>query len=796
MKVRVIIMNERVSALKEQLTKNIPYISSERLILATDAAKKYAGTTIPIFRARILEYVLLNKKIIINPGEMIVGTLSEKGRSALIFPEYSSGRLWLKEQLPTFAERSCDPFLVDEDEIETIREYLDWWDGKSTEDIIDCDMPEEFKEMERIGTFMSGGKVTVSGHVHPNYKRMLSRGFLAHIEQCEKLIEDTFKSGMTVEKQEKIDYWKATIIVLKASIAYAGRYADKAEELAAEEKNKKRKEELLMIAQICRNVPAKPAKTFREAIQFQWFIHLIIQIESNAPATSVGRFDVNMYPYYEKDIAEGRITDDDVLELLQMLYIKVSTVVTLRNSYYSKALAGYPQWQVLMIGGQTHDGKDECNRLSELVLDAASDIRLSQPAIALRVFEGTSETVMRKAAIMIQQGQANPAFFGDKAAEAMVRRKGGTEEEAREWIIIGCIEPHQGGGAVDGSPDGGYMNASKCVELALNNGIDPVTGIEIGLKTGDPNGFACARDYLEATKKQLKYFWEKLTQAYRVTQSLNGTLLPAIFVSSTLDGCIENAKSIQEGGPKYNYVNTFLTGSATAADSIVAVDYAVNRDKIVTIDELRKMCKENFEGNERIRQYLINTPPKFGNDDPYVDSILSELVNDACDYMQLLPDARGGRISPGDQSQTYNVPFGELVGATPDGRMAFTPLSDNGSPSMGRDTSGPTASANSVAKMNQEHVVGGVLYNIRFDPRGIEGEEGIEIIKGIVKNFVDTGGQHVQINVVDDETLRKAQENPENYRDLVVRVAGYMAYFTELDKGVQDIILQRTAHLS
>lgn len=789
-------MNERVAKLREQLTEDIPHISAERLILATEAAEKFWAEPTPIFRAKVLDYVLKNKEIIIYPGEMLVGTLSEEIRSALIFPEYVSGKLWLKDELETVSERVCDPFRVDANKIELIKTYLDKWDGKSTEDIMERDLPEEYKEMEHVGVFMSGGRTLIAGHVHPNYKRMLSQGFLAHIEQCKELIAETYRSGMTVEKQAQIDYWRATIITLESAIAYAERYADKAEELAVVEKDAKRKEELVQIANICRNVPAKPAKTFREAVQFQWFIHLVIQIEANGPATSLGRFDVNMISYYEEDIKNGIITDEDVVELLEMLYIKVCTVVALRNNYYSKALAGYPQWQVLMIGGQTKDGKDACNRLSELVLDAASNVKLSQPAIALRVFEGTSSDVMHKAAKMIQEGQANPAFFGDKAAEAMVKLKGGTDEEAKDWVIVGCVEPHQGGGAVDGSPVGGYISAPKCFELALNNGVDPVTGIDIGLKTGDPHSFTEGQELVDATKKQLAYFWEKMTEAYRCTQAMMGTFLPAVFQSSLLDGCIEKGKSIQEGGPKYCYVNTFVTGSATAGDCIAAVDHAVFKEKIVTLDELLSMCKENFEGNERIRQYLVNKAPKFGNDNAYVDRMVGEVTNYACDHVRKINDARGGVFSPGNMSQTYNVTLGELVGATPDGRRAFTPLSDNASPSMGCDTNGPTASANSVAKMDQKHSVGGVLYNLRFDPRGVEGEAGIQIIEGVVKNFCELGGEHVQINVVDDETLIKAQENPEQYRDIVVRVAGYMAYFTELDKGVQDIIIQRTAHLA
>lgn len=319
-----------------------------------------------------------------------------------------------------------------------------------------------------------------------------------------------------------------------------------------------------------------------------------------------------------------------------------------------------------------------------------------------------------------------------------------------------------------------------------------MTGMKLGLETGDPSTFTCKEDIVEAVKKQVCYAWELLTREHCISQSVQ-TNLPAIYASSLIDGCIENGLSIQEGGPVHCYVNTFICGPATVGDSIAAIDYAVFQKKLLTMEQLIHLCDSNFEGAEDLRQMLVNKPPKFGNDVPEVDQMVSDIVEAGVTHVAKIKDARGGKFSPGNLSQTYNVTLGEHVGATPDGRKAFTALSDNASPAMGRDVSGPTAAANSVAHLNQKVCHGGVLYNLRFDPRGVAGETGKDIIGGVIREFME-GGEHIQINVVDDETLRAAQKHPEDYRDLVVRVAGYMAYFTELDKGVQDIIIARTAH--
>ena len=785
-------MNERVQKLRKQLLDFTPEISIERLRMQTEAVKTLPGCPIPIYRAKVFQHIMENKTVQIFDGELVVGTVTEKVRAADIFPEYASGKLWLYETLPMISKRKCDPFEISPEELDEAIELLHFWDGKATEELTLANIPQYLLDREKAGLFKSGNKGSVSGHIHANYERIMEGGFKRQIERCKDLIEEATASGMTIEKMSQIEYWKATIIVLEAIITYSHRLADEADRQADTCTDITRKAELRQIAKNCRVVPENPPETFWQALQFQWIIEFSLNIEANSYATGLGRFDVNLGKYLDADKAKGLISDEQAKELLELFFIKVTAIVNLSDNYYSQADAGYPMWQILMIGGIDREGNDVTNDLSYLVLEAASEVKLAQPAIALRVHDNMPKKLFRKAVEMIQDGQANPAFFSDKVAMQIVMDKGYSLEDARDWVIIGCVEPHGGRGATDASPVGGYVSAPKCVELVLHNGVDPVTGQKLGLETGDPRTFTCIEDFVEAVKKQLVYCWTLLTREHCISQSVQKNL-PAVYASSLIDGCIEKGLSIQEGGPEYCFVNTFICGPATAGDSLAAIDYAVFKEKLLTIDDLIHLCDTNFEGAENLRLMLINKAPKFGNDDPEVDKIVSDIVEAGVTHVAKISDARGGKFSPGNLSQTYNITLGEHVGATPDGRKAFTALSDNASPTMGRDTNGPTAAANSVAHLNQKVCHGGVLYNLRFDPRGVAGEAGKDIIGGVIREFME-GGEHIQINVVDDATLLAAQENPENYRDLVVRVAGYLAYFTELDKGVQDIIIARTAH--
>ncbi len=449
-------------------------------------------------------------------------------------------------------------------------------------------------------------------------------------------------------------------------------------------------------------------------------------------------------------------------------------------------------------GGQTADGKDATNDLSYLCMEAADELQIKQPVMAVRVWEGSPSKLIKFGCRMIQEGQANPGFFSDDAAIkiCMEKGRGCSVEEARDWTIVGCTQPAPGGGSSDGSPDAGYVNMGKMIELVLHNGVNPSTGEFIGIETGDPRKFKDIEEFKDALKKQILHHYNLVRIGYNLMQSVHMNKYPVIFASMVTKGCVESGKSVQHGGAKYSTAGLYVTGPANLADTIAAVEKCVFEDKDITMEDLIEACDNNFEGNERLRQMLLNKPEKYGNNKPHVDAIYKEMMDFIADNVQKWQDARGGYYSFGIDSQTMNIPHGAVTGALPDGRLAGEPFCDASSPMMGRDVNGPTATVKSVASMVDEKLHEGALYNLRFDPKGIQNEKGIQIIEGIIKTYFKDGGQHIQINVVDNETLKKAQENPENYRGLMVRVAGYMAYFTELDKSAQDTIIYRTAHLS
>jgi formate C-acetyltransferase len=787
-------MNERIWNMKARYLRTKPNITPERLLLATEAYGKYAGEAIPVFRAHVTAHVMDNMKLAINEGELIVGMPSCTYRGANLFPEYTSTK-WLVPELDVFATRKKDRIDITEEDKKIIRDCLEgFWKGRAIEDLGDEVLPERTRRAVSTDVITLGLRTGCSGETVPDYGILMDKGLEGLIADCRAQIENAPRESK--EDQQKVDFWEACIIVCEAIIRFARRFADLAEFEAAAERDPARAEELKRIAAVCRNVPEHSPRGFHEALQFVWFIHLAFHIEAPTTACSFGRFDQVLYPYLKKDYDAGVLDHDSALELLECFFVKTGEPIEVRDSWYSEAFAGYPMWCIVMVGGMDTDGNDASNDLTYMCLEASSELQMSEPVLAVRIHEGTPKKLFREGARMIQAGMANPGFFNDDVAMEIVRRKGATEEEARNWVIVGCTQPQPGGGAADGAPDAGYVNTAKMMELVLHNGVDPATGEQIGLATGDPTQFKSMDEVREACEKQIMYFYEMIREGYDIMEINHMTRLPVIFASAVMGGCIESGKSVQEGGTKYTSAGMFITGPSNLVDSLVAIDEIVFKDKAVTMKELIEALDNNFEGQERLRQLLLTKPPKFGNDDPVADGLAEEILESISSRVQEMHDARGGVYDFTMMSQTVNVPHGRVVGATPDGRRAGDPLNDNSSPMMGRDISGPTATVKSVAHWGQVNFADGALFNLRFDPRGVRGEKGLEIIEGVIKTYFEHGGQHIQINVVDDATLRAAQKKPEDYRGLVVRVAGYMAYFTELDREVQEAIIDRTAHLA
>ncbi len=784
----------RIERMRERYFNTIPSITSERLVLATEAYQKFAGDAVPVFRAKVVKYIMERMTTLIFDDELIVGTATNAYRGANLHPEFQSSS-WYLSDLDEFSTRSKDPYYISPEDKEIIRKTLPYWEGKSMEDYADQVMPAYIQELEADDVLCVGLENGVSGETTCDHEKILRVGLRGYIEECKRNIANTLPQ--TKEEAAKVDFWNACIIQCEGLITYAHRMAEEALRLANECKDEQRKQELLAIAHNCQVVPENPPQTFYQALQMVWFVHVYFHIEVCTTACGFGRFDQYMWPFYKKDVLDEKtITREQALEMLECLYLKSCEVYEVRDNWYATAFAGYPMWQILVVGGQTREGKDASNDLSLLCLQAADELQTTQPVMALRVCEDTPRELIRFGCKMVQEGQANPGFFNDETAIKMALGKGGTLEEARDWTIVGCIQAGPGGGGTDGSPDAGYVNMGKMVEFVLHNGVDPATGKTLGLQTGDPREFKTIEEFKDALKKQILHAYDQIRIGYNLMQSIHMNRYPVIFASMVTAGCVERGKSVQEGGANYSTCGLYVTGAANLADCIAAVEKCVFEDHDLTMDELIAACDSNFEGQERLRQLLLNKPEKYGNNQEHVDSIYREMMHFVADNVQKWPDARGGHYAFGIDSQTMNIPHGKVVGALPDGRLAGEPLCDASSPMMGRDVHGPTSTVRSVAAIDQPDLQEGALFNLRFDPKGVQGEKGRDIIEGVIKTFFQEGGEHIQINVVDNETLKKAQVEPEKYRGLMVRVAGYMAYFTELDKSAQDTIIRRTAHLS
>ena len=612
--------------------------------------------------------------------------------------------------------------------------------------------------------------------VLPDFRKLMKVGLSGLIREAEEMIAGFSSVHRTDELQAKINFEQAVIIALRAVIRYANRFADLAERMAEKEADKARKAELQKIACICRRVPENPPRTFHEGLQFVWFIHLLEHIEDNSHGNSVARFDQYLYPLYEKDIKEGAMTRDEAVELLDLLFIKFSEVIKLRNRQDSQSFAGYPMWQNLMIGGYDRNLSDITNDLTFAVLDAAEDVQLIQPSIALQLHKGTPDELMKKAVRMTQKALAMPAYYNSELITDLVLQKGATLEEAREYSIEGCTEVYSDGNS-NGRPSAGYLNGLKLLELALNNGVDPVSGFDTGVRSGDPVSFTCIQDVVDAFNRQLIHFTEVLTRGFNIVGAYHADRMCVAYNSSFIGDCIKNGSAAQQHGAKYNYSGVFITGTANVADSLAAISKAVFEDHFLTLPKLNEILAKDFEGYERERQYLLNKCPKFGNDIDEVDAFARGVGAIYRRELDRYKDNRGGNYEFAFLSSSNNVYLGKFSGASPCSRLAYTPLADNGSPVAGRDWSGPTANMKSMGKLEQRNATTGTLYNLKFDPNVVKGERGVDILANVIKSYFAKDGEHIQINITDEKTLREAQKNPENYGNLMVRVCRLFGIF-------------------
>lgn len=783
-------ISERLKRMKEKQKNTTPTFSAERALLATEAYEKFGGEPNVLLKAKMLDYIIENMTIYIDDDELIAGNYTDRPRCAPIFPEFASQ--WIVDEIDTFTERTIDRMIADDETKEEVKDVLKQWEGKSFDEVTANVCSEEALDAMDSGILTIGGMDTSTGHILPDYFRLFNGGLKKVIEKCENLIKGIIVNSK--EAQEKVDYWNATIISCNAAIKYSQRFSELAAKMASEESDPERKKELEIMSRNCKNVPENGPNNFWEAIQFVWTIHIVIWIESNGHSNSFASFDRLIDPLYTADIKSGEITERRALDILETFFLKLTDILKLRPAFFSESWAGYPIWQNMTIGGVGPGGKDGCCEATMLLLNANEEVQTSQPTMSLRYHRNMSQKVFEKALTMIQNGLATPSFFNDDLCIPLILAKsdGITIDEARTWGTQGCIQP-VAAGKTDGRAQVGTVNLLKCVELAMYDGFDPQTKKQTGPHTGKFEDFKSYDDFFEAYTKQVDYSFDLMITAYNAVASIHATRQNLPFASLCVEDCVSKGKSLQEGGARYSYSGALADGLANAIDTLAAIRQFIFDEKSVSVADLLVACENDFE-DEVFRQRMLNKAPKYGNDIDEVDSIGHAIVKHINESLRKYRDSRGGRFCFDIESQSFNIVQGRSVGATPDGRKAHAPLGDNVSPVMGRDINGPTATVLSVAKIDQFQTTDGTLFNLRFDPRSIAGEQGREVLGGVVKTYFNNFGEHIQINVVSNETLKKAQENPEDYKNLLIRVAGYLAYFTELDKRVQDNLIDRTVH--
>lgn len=824
----------RIQNLVDQLFEKLPEIESDRAVLLTESYKESEGQPIIVRRAKAFSHILKNIPVTIRKNELIVGSATKSPRSCQVFPEFSYD--WLEKEFDTVETRSADPFYISEDNKRILRDVYKYWKGKTTSELATSYMADEtIKAMEHNiftpGNYYYNGV----GHVTVKYEKVLEVGYEGIIEEVKKELSKCNVADDDYAK--KSHFLKSVIQSCEAVIIYANRYAELALNMAKQCNDNVRRNELLEIAYNCARVPAKGARSFYEACQSFWFVQMLLQLESSGHSISPGRFDQYMYPYYKSDIESGKITKEFAQELMDCIWVKLNDLNKVRDAGSAEGFAGYGLFQNLIVGGQDAGGIDVTNDLSFMAIEASMHVMLPQPSLSIRVWNGSPHELLIKAAKLTRTGIGLPAYYNDEVIIPSLLNRGLTLSDAREYNIIGCVEP-QKAGKTDGWHDAAFFNMCRPLELVFSNGYDK--GELVGLETGDVTKMKTFEEFYDAYKKQMKYCIELLVNADNSIDVAHMERCPLPYLSSMVDDCIKRGKSVQEGGAIYNFTGPQGFGVANMADSLYAIKKLVFDEKKVTLAEYKDALENNYGRGlslERVEELtrevikklendghtvdaevvaqvsatialdsldnykkskydklleMIDEVPKFGNDIKEVDQFARDVAYVYTRPLENYKNPRGGQYQAGLYPVSANVPLGAQTGATPDGRLAHTPVADGVSPSAGKDINGPTAAANSVARLDHGIASNGTLFNQKFHPSVLAGRTGLEAFVNFVRGYFDQKGSHIQFNVVSRETLIEAQKNPEKYKTLVVRVAGYSALFTSLSRSLQDDIINRT----
>lgn len=777
---------------RKSLVETVPHVCIERARIVTRVYKETEHLHILSKRARAFDAVLREMSIFILDDERIVGHQSSMRRSAPIFPEFAVE--WIKNEIDIIATRPQDRFVFPEaSKKEFIEDIYPYWKGRTLEDSVTQYVTEDIDKLRfrakvfTLGIHESGGL----GHLMLDYHKVLTLGIRGIREEIQTKLDalNIYDPGAM---QRKL-FYEACLVICSAVVAFAQRYSTLAAEMAKKEDDESRRAELTRIAENCARVPELPAGGFHEALQSFWFTQIVPQIYDNGVSISPGRFDQYMYPYYEKDVLSGVLTKAEAQELLESVWIKFTEPIKLYNKDDAAFFAGYPMGQNLIVGGQDALGFDAVNDLSYRCLEAHRHILLAQPNFSAREHNRSPQEFKIKVVETFRCGSGMPQVVSDEIFIPSLMKLGVTLKEARDYALIGCVEasPLHAWGRYNG----GYINLVKMVELALTNGVCLVTGEQVSEPTGDAAGFKSFDDVLEAYRKQVRYCTKRLVIWNNYIDMIHESLMPTPFTSMFIDDCIERGKDVTAGGARYNWTGPSGIGVANAGDALYAVKKAVFDDKKMTATQLLETMRRDFEGQEDERQYLWNKIPKYGNDCAEVDDITKLAVDIFLDELERYECYRNaGPFVASLLPVSSYVAFGAMTGATPDGRHAFEPIADGISPQNGADRNGPTAAAKSVARIDHVRCANGIIFNQKYSRSALESREAVEKMAGFISGYHELGGAHIQLNVIDAETLREAKEHPAGHRGLVVRVAGYSAFFNELAEEIQDSIIERTEH--
>jgi len=782
-------MNERIARLREQSRTAQPRFSAERAKLVTDFYRKNDGKySVAVMRAKNFYHVCDQKEIYIGDEELIVG---ERGFAPAVVPSFPELTCHSLEDLDILNTREMASYKVSpEDRALYESEIIPYWRGRSMRDKAFAEIDESWKNLYEAGLFTEFMEQRAPGHTTLD-GRIYQKGMLDFMDLI-RAQQDNIDWLHDSEAGQKNEQWKGMLLSCEAIIRFAERHAEKAEELASTEKNEQRKRELLGIAERCRWVPAHAPRTFHEALQMYWFVHLGTIIEMNGwDSMSPGHLDQHLTPYYEREVAAGSLTREQAKELLSCLWIKFNNHPAPPKVGVTALESGtFNDFVNINIGGLKRDGSDGVSEVSYLLLEVFEELHLLQPQCNVQISAKTPEKFLRTAAKVIRKGYGYPSVFNTDMVIMEQVRAGKSIEDAREGGNSGCIET--GCFGKEAYLLTGYLNVPKILELTLHNGVDPLTGKEIGLKTGDPLTFTSFEQLYEAFEKQLQYVVDTKIRVNNYLEYMYRRNAPATFLSVVIEGCIESGKDYYDAGPKYNTTYIQCCGIGTITDSLSVLKKHVFEQESVSMEQLLHALQNNFQGYEVLRQQLLHQTPFFGNDDDQADDLMKRVYASLVQQIEGRESTKGKTYHLNMLSTTCHVYFGKMLGATPNGRLAYLPESDGTSPSHGADRNGPTAVVKSLAKMDQS-MSGGTLLNQRFMPSALAGEEGIIKLASLIRTYFRLGGHHIQFNVVDTETLRKAQANPQDYRDLLVRVAGYSDYFVNLDQYHQEEIIARTA---